>query len=141
MSFELQIEKYKKSVDSRSQFNQLEISSRNENQESDNVESDIEYNMSENSVMLNMITSRILTSILIVIFLGILVLLVKFAKNYSYDFQIVRLIGTNIAMFIFQIVIPLIIIVRSENIFIFFKKQLLKILKLCRCTMCRRGKP
>ena len=59
-------------MDSRSQFNQLEISSRNENQESDNVESDIEYNMSENSVMLNMITSRILTSILIVIFLGIL---------------------------------------------------------------------
>ena len=141
MSFELQIEKYKKSVDSRSQFNQLEISSRNENQESDNVESDIEYNMSENSVMLNMITSRILTSILIVIFLGILVLLVKFAKHYSYDFQIVRLIGTNIAMFIFQIVIPLIIIVRSENIFIFFKKQILKLLKLYRCTMCRRGEP
>ena len=141
MSFELQIEKYKKSVDSRSQFNQLEISSRNENQESDNVESDIEYNMSENSVMLNMITSRILTSILIVIFLVILVLLVKFAKHYSYDFQIVRLIGTNIAMFIFQIVIPLIIIVRSENIFIFFKKQILKLLKLYRCTMCRRGEP
>ena len=141
MSFELQIEKYKKSVDSRSQFNQVEISSRNENQESDNVESDIEYNMSENSVMLNMITSRILTSILIVIFLGILVILVKFAKHYSYDFQIVRLIGTNIAMFIFQIVIPLIIIVRSENICIFFKKQLLKILKLCKCTMCRRVEP
>ena len=136
MSFELQIEKYKKSVDSRSQFNQLEISSRNENQESDNVESDIEYNMSENSVMLNMITSRILTSILIVIFLGILVLLVKFAKHYSYDFQIVRLIGTNIAMFILQIVIPLIIIVRSENILIFYKKQILKILHLC-----RRGEP
>ena len=141
MSFELQIEKYKKSVDSRGQFNQLEISPRNENQESDNVESNIEYNMIENSVMLNMSTIRILTGIFIVIFLGVLVLLVKFAKHYSYDFQIVRLIGTNIAMFIFQIVIPLIIIVRSENIFIFFKKQLLKILKLCRCTMCRRGDP
>ena len=141
MSFELQIEKYKKSVDSRGQFNQLEISPRNENQESDNVESNIEYNMSENSVMLNMSTSRILTGIFIVIFLGVLVLLVKFAKHYSYDFQIVRLIGTNIAMFILQIVIPLIIIVRSENIFIFFKKQLLKILKLCKCTMCRRVEP
>ena len=141
MSFELQIEKYKKSVDSRGQFNQLEISPRNENQESDNVESNIEYNMIENSVMLNMSTIRILTGIFIVIFLGVLVLLVKFAKHYSYDFQIVRLIGTNIAMFIFQIVIPLIIIVRSENIFIFFKKQLLKILKLCKCTMCRRVEP
>ena len=141
MSFELQIEKYKKSVDSRGQFNQLEISPRNENQESNNVESNIEYNMSENSVMLNMSTSRILTGIFIVIFLGVLVLLVKFAKHYSYDFQIVRLIGTNIAMFILQIVIPLIIIVRSENIFIFFKKQLLKILKLCKCTMCRRVEP
>ena len=141
MSFKLQIEKYKKSVDSRGQFNQLEISPRNENQESDNVESNIEYNMSENSVMLNMSTIRILTGIFIVIFLGVLVLLVKFAKHYSYDFQIVRLIGTNIAMFIFQIVIPLIIIVRSENIFIFFKKQLLKILKLCKCTMCRRVEP
>ena len=141
MSFKLQIEKYKKSVDSRGQFNQLEISPRNENQESDNVESNIEYNMIENSVMLNMSTIRILTGIFIVIFLGVLVLLVKFAKHYSYDFQIVRLIGTNIAMFIFQIVIPLIIIVRSENIFIFFKKQLLKILKLCKCTMCRRVEP
>ena len=141
MSFELQIEKYKKSVDSRGQFNQLEISPRNENQESDNVESNIEYNMIENSVMLNMSTIRILTGIFIVIFLGVLVLLVKFAKHYSYDFQIVRLIGTNIAMFIFQIVIPLIIIVRSENIFIFFKKQLLKILKLCKFNMCRRVKP
>ena len=141
MSFKLQIEKYKKSVDSRGQFNQLEISPRNENQESDNVESNIEYNMIENSVMLNMSTIRILTGIFIVIFLGVLVLLVKFAKHYSYDFQIVRLIGTNIAMFIFQIVIPLIIIVRSENIFIFFKKHLLKILKLCKCTMCRRVEP
>ena len=141
MSFELQIEKYKKSVDSRGQFNQLEISPRNENQESDNVESNIEYNMSENSVMLNMSTSRILTGILIFIFLGVLVLLVKFAKHYSYDFQIVRLIGSNIAIFIIQIVLPLIIIVRCENIFIFFKKQILKILKLCKCTMCRRGEP
>ena len=141
MSFELQIEKYKKSVDSRSQFNQLEISPRNENQDRGNVESDIEYNMSENSVILNMSTIRILTSILIVICLGILVFLVKFAKHYSYDFQIVRLIATNIAMLIIQIVIPLIIIVRSENILIFFKKQIWKILKLCRCTMCRRGEP
>ena len=64
MSFELQIEKYKKSVDSRGQFNQLEISPGNGNQESDNVESDIEYNMSKNSVMLNMNTSRILQCLL-----------------------------------------------------------------------------
>ena len=139
MSFELQIEKYKKSVDSRGQFNQLEISPRNENQESDNVESNIEYNMSENSVMLNMSTIRILTSILIVIFLGILVLLVKFAKHYSYDFQIVRLIGTNIAMFILQIVIPVIIIVRSENVCVFFKNQILKFFKLC--TMYKKSEP
>ena len=139
MSFELQIEKYKKSVDSRGQFDQLEISPRNENQESDNVESNIEYNMSENSVMLNMSTIRILTSILIVIFLGILVLLVKFAKHYSYDFQIVRLIGTNIAMFILQIVIPVIIIVRSENVCVFFKNQILKFFKLC--TMYKKSEP
>ena len=63
-SFELQVEKNKKSVDSRGQFNQLEISPGNGNQESDNVESDIEYNMSKNSVMLNMNTSRILQCLL-----------------------------------------------------------------------------
>ena len=116
-TIDLQIEKYKKSVDSRGQFDQLEVKPRNENQESDNVE----YNMS---------TGRILTGMLIVIFFGVLVLLVKFAKSYSYDFHIVRLIGSNIAMFILHIVIPLIIIVRSENVCIFFRNQILKFFKL-----------
>ena len=131
-------------MDSRGQFNQLELRPRNENQESDNVASHVEYNRSEISLMLNMSTGRILTGMLIVIFFGVLVLLVKVAKSFSYDFHIVRLIGTNIAMFIFQIVIPLIIIVRSENVSVFFKNQLLKFFKLCRCTtlpMRKRGEP
>ena len=126
ISIDLQIEKYKKSVDSRGQFDQLEVKPRNENQESDNVE----YNMS---------TGRILTGMLIVIFFGVLVLLVKFAKSYSYDFHIVRLIGSNIVMFILQIVIPLIIIVRSENVCVFFKNQILKFFKLC--TMYKKSEP
>ena len=125
-TFDLQIEKYKKSVDSRGQFDQLEVKPRNENQESDNVE----YNMS---------TGRILTGMLIVIFFGVLVLLVKFAKSYSYDFHIVRLIGSNIVMFILQIVIPVIIIVRSENVCVFFKNQVLKFFKLC--TMYKKSEP
>ena len=125
-TFDLQIEKYKKSVDSRGQFDQLEVKPRNENQESDNVE----YNMS---------TGRILTGMLIIIFFGVLVLLVKFAKSYSYDFHIVRLIGSNIVMFILQIVIPVIIIVRSENVCVFFKNQVLKFFKLC--TMYKKSEP
>ena len=125
-TIDLQIEKYKKSVDSRGQFDQLEVKPRNENQESDNVE----YNMS---------TGRILTGMLIVIFFGVLVLLVKFAKSYSYDFHIVRLIGSNIVMFILQIVIPVIIIVRSENVCVFFKNQILKFFKLC--TMYKKSEP
>ena len=125
-TFDLQIEKYKKSVDSRGQFDQLEVKPRNENQECDNVE----YNMS---------TGRILTGMLIVIFFGVLVLLVKFAKSYSYDFHIVRLIGSNIVMFILQIVIPVIIIVRSENVCVFFKNQVLKFFKLC--TMYKKSEP
>ena len=125
-TFDLQIEKYKKSVDSRGQFDQLEVKPRNENRESDNVE----YNMS---------TGRILTGMLIVIFFGVLVLLVKFAKSYSYDFHIVRLIGSNIVMFILQIVIPVIIIVRSENVCVFFKNQILKFFKLC--TMHKKSEP
>ena len=129
-------------MDSRGQFNQLELRPRNENQESDNVASHVEYNRSEISLMLNMSTGRILTGMLIVIFFGVLFLLVKLDKSYSIGFHIVRLIGTNIAMFIIQIVIPLIIIVRSGNVSGFFKNQILKIFKLCRCyTMCKRGEP
>ena len=128
-------------MDSRGQFNQLEVRPRNENQESNNVESHVEYNMSEilnenqgsnnveSNVEYNMSTGRILTGILIFIFFGILVLLIKYAKSYSYDFHIERLIVTNIVFFILQIVIPLIIIVRSENICVFFKNQMLKIFK------------
>ena len=113
-------------MDSRGQFDQLEVKPRNENQESDNVE----YNMS---------TGRILTGMLIVIFFGVLVLLVKFAKSYSYDFHIVRLIGSNIVMCILKIVIPVIIIVRSENVCVFFKNQTLKFFKLC--TMYKKSEP
>ena len=132
-------------MDSRGQFNQLEVRPRNENQESNNVE----YNMSEilnenqgsdnveSNVEYNMSTGRILTGMLIVIFFGVLFLLVKLDKSYSIGFHIVRLIGTNIAMFIIQIVIPLIIIVRSENICVFFKNQILKIFKFC--TRFKKG--
>ena len=124
-------------MDSRGQFDKFEVKPRNENQESDNVASHVEYNRSEISLMLNMSTGRILTGMLIVIFFGVLFLLVKLDKSYSIGFHIVRLIGTNIAMFIIQIVIPLIIIVRSENICVFFKNQILKIFKFC--TRFKKG--
>ena len=124
-------------MDSRGQFDKFEVKPRNENQESDNVASHVEYNRSEISLMLNMSTGRILTGMLIVIFFGVLFLLVKLDKSYSIGFHIVRLIGTNIAMFIIQIVIPLIIIVRSENICVFFKNRIWKFFKFC--TRFKKG--
>ena len=119
IQIDLQIEKYKKFVDSRGQFDQLKVRTRNENQESND---NVEYKMS---------TGRILTGMLIVIFFGILVLLVIFPKNYSYDTHIVRLIVTNFGVLILHIGIPLIIILRSINVCVFFKNQILKCFNFC----------
>ena len=106
-------------MDSRGQFDQLKVRTRNENQESND---NVEYKMS---------TGRILTGMLIVIFFGILVLLVIFPKNYSYDTHIVRLIVTNFGLLILHIGIPLIIILRSINVCAFFKNQILKFFNFC----------
>ena len=121
IQIELQIEKYKKFVDSRGQFDKLDIASRDEYQERDYVK----YNMN---------TDRILTGILIGICFGILVMLIRFAKS-SDNLYIVRLVGSNIGTFILLIFIPLIIIVRNEKFYAFFKNKIYKTFKLS--TICK----
>ena len=110
-------------MDSRGQFDKLDVMSRDEYQERDYDY--VEYNMN---------TDRILTGILIGICFGILVMLIRFAKS-SDNLYIVRLVGSNIGTFILLIFIPLIIIVRNEKFYAFFKNKIYKIFKLS--TICK----
>ena len=103
-----QIEKYKKSVDSQVQFGQLEASKGNQ-------EFDCKYNITS--------TNRIEIGVLC-----ISVLVVLFMSLWTTDSTDKLLKRIVIVQFINTNVIPIIFIVRNENMYSYFKCKIMKLL-------------
>ena len=112
-----QIEMFKKSVDAQAKFDQLD---------------EDKNNQERNRTIYDKNTVRILLSLSSVGLFFVILILICYYSTLSSPEYIHLLIASSTLNFIYNIVIPVIYIVRNENLYHFCQCQIMKIFKCCR---------